>query len=97
MRPVAVPAMVNAHSHAFQRGLRGAGERPTGEHDSFWTWRETMYALAGSLDPDALRRASAAAFAEMRSAGYGAVGEFHYLHHPEGMTEAVVRALASLA
>lgn len=90
MRPVSVPAMVNAHSHAFQRGLRGRGERPTGEHDSFWTWRETMYELAGSLDPSALRAASAAAFAEMRGAGYGAVGEFHYLHHPEGMTEAVI-------
>ena len=90
MRPVAIPAMVNAHSHAFQRGLRGVGEKPTGENDSFWTWRETMYELAGSLDPDALRAASAAAFAEMRAAGYGVVGEFHYLHHPDGMTEAVI-------
>lgn len=90
MRPVSVPAMVNAHSHAFQRRLRGRGERPTAEHDSFWTWRETMYELAGSLDPTALRAASAAAFAEMHAAGYGAVGEFHYLHHPDGMTEAVM-------
>ncbi|HEV2813444.1 MAG TPA: formimidoylglutamate deiminase [Solirubrobacteraceae bacterium] len=87
---MAIPAMVNAHSHAFQRALRGAGEKPTGEHDSFWTWREVMYELAGTLDPASLREASAAAFAEMRAAGYGAVGEFHYLHHPDGMTEAVV-------
>jgi formimidoylglutamate deiminase len=91
-RPHAIPAMVNAHSHAFQRGLRGAGERPTGDHDSFWTWRDVMYRLAGSLDPAGMREAARAAFAEMRAAGYEAVGEFHYVHHPEGMTEAVVDA-----
>jgi formimidoylglutamate deiminase len=91
-RPHTIPAMVNAHSHAFQRALRGAGERPTGERDSFWTWREVMYGLAGALDPDGMREAARTAFAEMRSAGYGAVGEFHYVHHPEGMTEAVVDA-----
>jgi formimidoylglutamate deiminase len=28
----------------------------------------------------------------MVAAGYGAVGEFHYLHHPRGMTEAVLDA-----
>ena len=94
MRTARVPAMVNAHSHAFQRALRGAGERPTGERDSFWTWREVMFELAASLDPASLRRASAAAFAEMRAAGYGAVGEFHYLHHPAGMAEAVVAGAA---
>ncbi|HEX2088209.1 MAG TPA: amidohydrolase family protein [Solirubrobacteraceae bacterium] len=86
--------MPNAHSHAFQRALRAVGEKPTGGRDSFWTWREAMYDLAGSLDPPALRAASAAAFAEMRAAGYGSVGEFHYLHHPEGTTEAVVAAAA---
>ena len=92
MSRATIPAMVNAHSHAFQRALRGVGEKPTGDRDSFWTWREVMYDLAGSLDPESLRAASADAFAEMRAAGYGAVGEFHYLHHPEGMTEAVVAA-----
>jgi formimidoylglutamate deiminase len=91
-RPYTIPAMVNAHSHAFQRGLRGAGERPTGEHDSFWTWREGMYALAESLGVAGMREAARAAFAEMRAAGYGAVGEFHYVHHPDGMTEAVIDA-----
>lgn len=81
-----VPAMVNAHSHAFQRGLRGAGERPVqAGQDSFWTWREVMYALAERLDPDSMRAAALATFAEMRAAGYGAVGEFHYVHHgPDG-------------
>jgi formimidoylglutamate deiminase len=91
-RPHAIPAAVNAHSHAFQRRLRGAGERPTGEQDSFWTWREVMYALVGELDPGTMRETARESFAEMRAAGYRAVGEFHYVHHPDGMTEAVFAA-----
>ena len=46
--------MVNAHSHAFQRDLRGAAERPAPEAhaaDDFWSWREAMYALAGAPRP----------------------------------------------
>src|SRR5713226_2409122 len=39
-----LPGMVNAHSHAFQRVLRGSTEyRTSNQQDSFWTWRETMY------------------------------------------------------
>ena len=83
-----IPAMPNAHSHAFQRGLRGVGERPAppaAGSDDFWSWREEMYRLARSLEPDSMHDAAAAAFAEMGRAGYGAVGEFHYLHHrPDG-------------
>ena len=50
--------MVNAHSHAFQRDLRGAAERPAPEAhaaDDFWSWREAMYRLAGEHDPDSMR------------------------------------------
>jgi formimidoylglutamate deiminase len=87
-RLLAVPAMPNVHSHAFQRALRGVGERPApGAHaaDDFWSWREPMYALAGALDPAAMRSAGLAAYREMARAGYGAVGEFHYVHHrPDG-------------
>ncbi len=34
-----LPGFVNAHSHAFQRGLRGLVERVDREHpaDDFWT------------------------------------------------------------
>jgi len=79
-----IPAMPNAHSHAFQRGLRGRAER-SGGHDDFWTWREQMYRLAGELDPASIERVSFATFAEMAAAGYGVVGEFHYVHHrPDG-------------
>jgi formimidoylglutamate deiminase len=76
-----LPGFVNAHSHAFQRGLRGAVERFSPGSGSFWTWREAMYALAGALDREELGQICRRAFAEMRSAGITAVGEFHYLHH----------------
>jgi formimidoylglutamate deiminase len=80
-----VPAMANAHSHAFQRGLRGRAERIGGAGDDFWIWREAMYSLAGELDPVSIEEASRAAYDEMAAAGYGAVGEFHYVHHrPDG-------------
>ena len=88
MTPHELPAMVNAHSHAFQRDLRGAAERPApGAHaaDDFWSWREAMYRLAGGHDPDSMREAAGRVYAEMAAAGYGAVGEFHYVHQrPDG-------------
>ncbi len=83
---VAVPAMPNAHSHAFQRGLRGRVERLSPDvSDDFWTWRTEMFALAGSLGPDSMRVLAEQAYREMMGAGYGVVGEFHYVHHqPDG-------------
>jgi formiminoglutamate deiminase len=71
-----VDAFANCHSHAFHRALRG---RAGG--NSFWSWRDDMYALAAVLDPDLLHRLARATYAEMRLAGIDAVGEFHYLHH----------------
>jgi formimidoylglutamate deiminase len=93
-----ITAMPNAHSHAFQRRLRGKGERPGGaagyarkpvaaggDGDDFWSWRVAMYRLAASLDPNSMHEEAMASFAEMVEAGYGAVGEFHYIHHaPDG-------------
>src|SRR5215207_7837673 len=35
-----LPGMVDSHSHAFQRGLRGRGESFPQGGGSFWTWRE---------------------------------------------------------
>ncbi|ADB52056.1 formimidoylglutamate deiminase [Conexibacter woesei] len=98
MRTVEVPAMVNAHSHAFQRDLRGVAERPApGVHggaddaaddhavDDFWSWREAMFRLADALDPASIGVVADAVYGEMARAGYGAVGEFHYVHHqPDG-------------
>jgi formimidoylglutamate deiminase len=78
--------MVNAHSHAFQRALRGRGERPSPRRDDdFWTWRTEMFRLAESLDPAGMRRAALRTYSEMVGGGYGVVGEFHYVHHqPDG-------------
>jgi formimidoylglutamate deiminase len=88
---------VNDHSHAFQRGLRGAVERiePSHPRDDFWRWRERMYALAEDLSPDSIREASRRCFGEMLSAGYTSVTEFHYVHHrPDGTPYKDPNALA---
>jgi formimidoylglutamate deiminase len=76
-----LPGMVSAHSHAFQRGLRGRGETFPAGAGNFWTWREAMYALVGRLDTAELRALSLQTFREMRAAGITTVGEFHYVHH----------------
>src|SRR5947208_16215490 len=83
---VTLPGFVNAHSHAFQRALRGRAEG-----GDFWAWRDLMLALAERQTPETVRAGYAATYAEMRAAGYTAVGEFHYL----GLDEA--RAAAEAA
>jgi len=62
-----IPGFVNAHSHAFQRALRGRVEG-----GDFWTWRDAMLELASGVRTD-----YRAVFSEMRDAAYTAVGEFH--------------------
>jgi formimidoylglutamate deiminase len=85
LRPFSIPAMANVHSHAFQVDLRGVGERSGRPDDDFWSWREGMYALASRHEPDTMRAAAERVYREMAAAGYGAVGEFHYVHHrPDG-------------
>jgi formiminoglutamate deiminase len=95
-----LPGLANAHSHSFQRALRGRTQRTTG---SFWTWRTQMYELAARLDPDSMLAITRATFAEMALAGVTLVGEFHYLHHqpggqpyadPNAMGRAVIAAAA---
>src|SRR5437016_4182145 len=91
-----LPGMVNAHSHAFQRVLRGRTEyRTNNQQDSFWTWREMMYTAATRLTPEDIYDASRMAFLEMVLHGITAVGEFHYLHHqPDGTPYADPNLLA---
>ncbi len=93
-----LPGLVNAHSHAFHRALRG---RTHGQRGSFWSWREEMYRLAAALNPDTYLALATATYAEMALAGITAVGEFHYLHHapggaayadPNAMSDAVAAA-----
>ena len=85
-RRALLPGMVNAHSHAFQRVLRGRTEYGgSGQRDSFWTWRDKIYAAATRLSPEDIYDASCMTFLEMALTGITAVGEFHYLHHaPDG-------------
>ena len=89
---LALPGMPNAHSHAFQRALVGVPE--TRATDSFWSWREAMYAVANALEPDDLRVIATQAFAEMLRGGFTSVGEFHYLHHARDGSRTVDMALA---
>ena len=96
-----IPGMINVHSHAFQRGLRGHGETFPQGAGSFWTWREAMYKLVESLDAQRLWQLSVQAFQEMLRAGVTTVGEFHYVHHDANLggfalDEVILRAAKSV-
>jgi formimidoylglutamate deiminase len=78
---ILVPAMPNLHSHAFQRGMAGLAETRGPGDDSFWSWREVMYRFALTMTPDQVEAVAAQLYVEMLEAGFGRVGEFHYLHH----------------
>jgi formiminoglutamate deiminase len=99
---VELPALASAHSHAFQRAMRGEAQRPgPAGADDFWSWRSAMYALADGLTPESIHAASLVAYRELRAAGVRTVGEFHYVHHQPGgapyadrvvLAEAVIQA-----
>ncbi|HEX4011084.1 MAG TPA: formimidoylglutamate deiminase [Solirubrobacteraceae bacterium] len=101
-----IPAMANAHSHAFQLDLRGIGDRMSaaGASDDFWSWRTEMYRLASGHTPESMREVGDRVYGQMAAAGYGAVGEFHYVHHqpdgtpyPDPNAMAIALAQAALA
>ncbi len=92
-----LPGFVNAHSHVFQRDLRGRVERvdPARPDDDFWTWREEMYALAGAMDPERIHDVARRCYRQVRASGVTAIGEFHYVHHrPDGTPYERENALA---
>src|SRR5689334_334712 len=76
---LSLPGFVDAHSHGFQRSLRGRTEG-----DDFWGWREAMLALAEGLSLEQVRTGYVEVYRELVEAGYSVVGEFHYL----GLAEA---------
>ncbi len=75
-----LPGFANAHSHTFQRLIRGRTETRGVGGDDFWSWREPMYRAALSVDADDVYHVARMAFLEMVMAGTTTVGEFHYLH-----------------
>jgi formimidoylglutamate deiminase len=77
-----MPGFVNAHSHAFQRGMRGLGETFTEGEGSFFTWRHSMYDVVETLSTASTAYdLTKLAYDEMLDAGITSVGEFHYIHH----------------
>ena len=87
-----LPGFVNAHCHAFQRALRGRG----GGAD-FWAWRDLMLAEAERQTPATVRRNYVDVYRELRTAGYTAVGEFHYLGFDEALAAAEAAGEAGIS
>jgi formimidoylglutamate deiminase len=77
----ALPGLVNAHCHAFQRAFAGLAETRAGPDDDFWSWRDRMYGVALRIGPGALRAVAAQLYRELLAGGYTQVCEFHYLQH----------------
>ncbi len=97
---MALPALATAHSHAFQRAMRGLAQRESAGED-FWSWRGAMYRIAEGLTPESMERFARVAYRELRAAGVRTVGEFHYMHHAQDgspyqdrleLSHAVIRA-----
>src|ERR687885_905969 len=88
---VEIPGFVNAHSHAFQRAMRGRVEG-----DDFWAWREAMLDMASGLTLQQVSNGYEATYREMRAAGYTAVGEFHYLGAAEARAAVAAASAAGI-
>jgi formimidoylglutamate deiminase len=89
---VVIPGFVDAHSHAFQRALRG---RAAG--GDFWAWRDEMMALAASISVEEIRREYVEVYRELQANGFTAVGEFHYLGFEEARAAAQAAAETGIA
>jgi formiminoglutamate deiminase len=96
-----LPALATAHSHAFQRAMRGQAQRPAAGREDFWSWRGAMYKIANELTPESIYEISRVAYRELFLCGVRTVGEFHYVQHqPDGtpyaertlLADAVIRA-----
>lgn len=80
IRGLTLPGLASAHCHAFQRILPAWTQRAGSVDDSFWTWRNVMYAAAESLDQETLEAIAARCYLDLLRGGYTAVAEFLYLH-----------------
>ncbi|GAA4113639.1 formimidoylglutamate deiminase [Aquimarina addita] len=81
----AIPGFQNTHSHAFQYAMAGLAEKhqEAANQDDFWGWREAMYQLALSINPDQMETIATMLYSEMARHGYTNVAEFHYVHHDQ--------------
>lgn len=81
----ALPGLINSHSHSFQYAMAGTAEYlgKANPQDDFWSWRESMYDLALSLNPDEIEAIAAFHYASLLEQGFTQVVEFHYLHHDD--------------
>lgn len=100
----ALPGLVNAHGHAFQRAFAGLAERRDSDGDDFWSWRDRMYRVAARITPEQLEAVATQLYIELLHGGYTHMCEFHYLQHasngsryddPLAMTHALIRAAAT--
>jgi formimidoylglutamate deiminase len=100
----ALPGLVNAHGHAFQRAFAGLTERRDSGSDDFWSWRDRMYRVASRITPEQLEAIATQLYIELLQGGYTQMCEFHYLQHASdgsryddalAMTRALVRAAAT--
>ena len=96
-----LPGFVDAHSHAFQRGLRGRGRTlPAPVPELLDLARGDVRAGRLARPREAAPAHRAQAFGEMRDAGITTVGEFHYVHHERdgdfALDEAVLEAAADV-
>jgi formimidoylglutamate deiminase len=89
--PLILPGFVNAHSHAFQRALRGRTEG-----GDFWAWRMAMLDIARCQTPERVKTEYVPVYREMLQNGYTAVGEFHYLGFEEALAAAEAAAEAGI-
>jgi formimidoylglutamate deiminase len=100
----ALPGVVNAHGHAFQRAFAGLTERRESGSDDFWSWRDRMYRVASKITSEQLEAVATQLYVELLRGGYTQMCEFHYLQHAGdgsrdddalAMTGALVRAAAT--
>ena len=100
----ALPGLVNAHGHAFQRAFAGLAERRDSDGDDFWGWRDRMYRVALRMTPEQLEAVATQLYIELLHGGYTHMCEFHYLQHASdgsryddslAMTHALIRAAAT--
>lgn len=80
IRGLTLPGLASAHCHAFQRILAPWTQASRSDSDSFWTWRNAMYAAAACMGPIELESVAARCYLDLLKGGYTGVAEFLYLH-----------------